>query len=76
MRKEIPGGETHNFYGDDAMDIEIQSVRREWGIYNGIRKNVPRDGGCINGRFMYTTKRKPLKAGHTRTEAYGAIEEG
>ena len=31
---------------------------------------VPSDEVCINGRFVYTAKRKPVKAGHTKTESY------
>ena len=25
---------------------------------------------CINGRFVYEIKHKPLKAGHAKTDAY------
>lgn len=25
---------------------------------------------CIDGRFVYTARRKSFKAGHTKTEAY------
>ena len=25
---------------------------------------------CINGKFVYTTKQEPLKAGHAKTEEY------
>ena len=33
-------------------------------------EDVPKDEVCINGRFAYTIKRKPLKAGNVQTEAY------
>ena len=35
-----------------------------------LSKYVPRDGVCIDGRFVYTTKQKPSGEGHTKTEAY------
>ena len=33
-------------------------------------KDVPKDEACISGRFVYTRKRKTLKSGHARTDAY------
>ena len=31
---------------------------------------------CINGRFVYAIKHKPLKAGHANTEAYVDNQRG
>ena len=33
-------------------------------------KDAPNDEVCINGRFVYTMKRKAIWVGHTNTEAY------
>ena len=35
-----------------------------------LRKDPPKDEVCINGRFVYTNKQKPLGDGHTKTDAY------
>ena len=35
-----------------------------------LSKDVPMGGVCINGMFVYTTKRNPMAEGHTKTEAY------
>ena len=35
-----------------------------------LRKDVHKDEICISGRFVYTSKHKPLGDGHARTDAY------
>ena len=35
-----------------------------------LRAGVPKDEVCINGRFGYTSKHKPLKDGHARADGY------
>ena len=32
----MPKGETYNFYGGDARDIEIKASWRPWGIYKVV----------------------------------------
>ena len=35
-----------------------------------LRKDVPKDEVCINGRFVYEIKHMPLGDGHARTDAH------
>ena len=70
MRKAIPKGETHNYYGDSARRIEIRALRDHGSIIMAFSKDVPRDGVCINGSFLYTTQYNPSEAVLTKTEEY------
>ena len=35
-----------------------------------LRMDVPKDECCINGRFFYSARHKPLNDGHARADAY------
>ena len=65
-----PREETCNYYGDAARQVEIISLGCHGEFIMVLCRDVPRDGVCINGRFAYTTKQKPLGAWHAKTEAY------
>ena len=52
------------------MDIEIKALGDHGGFIRLLNKDAPSDGVCIDGMFVYTTKRTPLEPGHTKTEEY------
>ena len=68
MREGIPKGETYNFHGDDARNVEIKELEGRVAFITVLSRGVRRDGICINGRFVYTSQHKSLTAGHTKTE--------
>ena len=70
MRKGIPKEETYNYYGDAPRRVEIAALGDHGPFSRVSSKDVPKAEVCINGRFVYTIKRKQSKAGHTRTNAY------
>ena len=70
MRKEIPKGETSNCYGGAARQEAIKALEGHGPFIRLVRKDVPKDEVCINGRFVYAIKNKPLKDGHAETDAY------
>ena len=63
-------GGTYNWYGGTAREVEIQALEAHGAFLRLLRKGVPRDEACIKGRFAYTTKHKPSKDGHARTDVY------
>lgn len=50
-RKEIPKEKTYNYYGDDGRKVEIRSLGDHVAFIRALTKDVPRDGGGINGMF-------------------------
>ena len=44
MRKEMTGEETHNKYGGDAREVEIDAIGKHWALV-GIRFSEIPDGG-------------------------------
>ena len=69
-RKEIPNGRTYNCYGDSERQIEIGALGWHGTFRALLRNDVPKYEVCINARFVYTIKHKPLEAGHSKTDAY------
>ena len=70
MMKEIPKDEAYNYYGDDARKVEIDALGDHWACIVVLSKDVHRDGVRVKGRYAYIMGRKPLKSGHTGTDAY------
>ena len=48
----------------------VKSLVGAWYFGKSNENAFAKDEVCINGRFAYAVKRKPLKAGHVKTEAY------
>ena len=66
----IPQEETYNFYGDDAVVVEIKAIEDHIAFIMVLSKDVPRDGVCVNGVIVYTATQEPSKEGHIKTESY------
>ena len=48
----------------------IKELEAHGAFIRVLSREVPRDGVCIDGRFVYAMKHNPLKAAPTKTEAY------
>ena len=59
-RREIPNGETYNFYGDSARSVEIKTLGGQSAFISALSNDVRRDGVCIDKRFGYSTKRNGM----------------
>ena len=70
MSRETPKEDTYNCYGGASRQVEIEELEDHGVFRRALRKDVPKDEVCINGRFVYTTKHKPMEAGHPRTASY------
>ena len=70
MRREIPEGGTSNCYGDTERLEGLHDLEWHNTFARVMGEGVPKDEVRINGRFVYTRKHKPLKAGHVKTDAY------
>ena len=70
MRIEMPKGETYDYSGDAARQVEIKALEAHGTFIRVLSNDFPRGGVCIDGRSAYTIKHKPLEAGHKRTESY------
>ena len=75
-RKEIPKEETYKFRGGAAMDVEIIALEDRGAFIRVSSKDVPSDGVCIDGMFVYTSKHTPLQSGHSKTDAYVDDQRG
>ena len=69
-RRNSNGGVTYNWYGGAARQVEIKALEDHGTFRMVLRKDVPKDEVCINGRFVYTTKHNPPEDGHAKTDAY------
>ena len=70
MRKEIHKEETYNCYVEAEMKVKIGELGDHRSCIRALRKDVPKDDMCINGRLVYTIKHKPMQGGHAKTDAY------
>ena len=70
------GEEKYNFFGDDDRGVWIKSLEDHGTFIRVLRKDTPKDGICLKGRFAYTTKRRPWKARRAKTEAYVDDQRG
>ena len=57
-------------WGYRGGEVEIKALGEHGAFLRVLRNDVPKDGVCINGRFVYAIKHKPLKAVHARSDAY------
>ena len=51
MRKEIPTGETYNWYGNAERQVATEELEVRGAFLRALRKDVPKDEVCIDGRF-------------------------
>ena len=49
-----------------SRKVEIKALEEHGAFIRVLGKDVPNDEVCTSGRFVYTLKRKPLKAGHAK----------
>ena len=47
--------------GGDARIVEIQALEEHVTFIRVTQNDSPKDEACVNGRFVYTMKHKPLK---------------
>ena len=55
---------------DATGEIEIGALEEPGTFITPLRKGVPKYEVCISGGFVYTIRNKPLRDGHTKTDAY------
>ena len=78
--QEIPGmgggirREKYNSYGVASRSVEINDFVENNTIVRVLNDGVTQGEVCIDGRFVYTTRRKSLKEGHTKPESQ--IDDG
>ena len=70
MGNVIPKEDAYNIYGGDSAEVEIEALRDRDTFIRVPQWGVAKEEVCIIGRFVYTMRRKPLKAGRANTEAY------
>ena len=61
VRKEMPGEETDNKYGDSAREIEIGNLGKLCGFKRILFNEIP-NGGIIESEFIYEMKKKKKKS--------------
>ena len=63
-------GATYNTYGDSARKVEKAAFEEHGTLVRLVECEIPTAEVSIDGRFVYTTKQKPLKDGYAKTEEY------
>ena len=68
-RSEMPQEDTFDLYRGFGK-VEIQALAEHSTFIRVSKTDAPLSEVRINGRFVYTTRHKQLKAGRAKTEAY------
>ena len=62
--------DAYNSYGDAERKVEIKALGGRNTFIRVMRCGVSKGEVCINGRFGYTAKNNPMKAGRAKAEDY------
>ena len=58
--------ETYNKYGGAARRIEIEAIGEHGTFVRTLATEIPEGEVVIDGRFVYTTKHRPVKSGYAK----------